>query len=379
MQFANMIYKDIEEVKTFTGGAVNMSVHLDSVKPVMYITAGKHLVGWLGQEQWKEIVTDYETAAGDLVLLLPYVQRPLALLTFFEYAAVGSVQFSEIGMIRMETAETKSAYKYQENGYKDWMLHSGYDMLEEMLLFLQANKAKYQKWATSTAAEKNEELLMNYASEFRAAYSKHLSRYTFECLRPILEDLETFAIEPLIGRPLMDKLKENSKAATLTDPQKALLKILHKALANFTIEQALKRHWVKVVGRDVFQTEKLDSQSYSKESVPKTQAMSTKMLHHDNWGNRHTSNARRYIESNIDDFPEYKEYLNLQLGLAADATDEERAARVKELALLKEYDYSGACSCPSPAECTCDNVEIDHRLTNNYNPPKRKNQGVVRL
>jgi hypothetical protein len=368
-----VLFSDIEQFKEFTGGAVNLSISMESIDPIIHLTAQKHLLDWLGEELWEDLLTGFLSPSTEQIALLPFVQRPLALLACYEYSDVGSVQFSESGIVRMEGEYAKTAYKYQVNAYKNFMLHAGYDSIEALLKFLQKNKVDYPTWATSEGAEKNQELLLNYADQFRRAYGKQLSRYTFECLRPLIEDIEAFAIVPLTGKPLIDALKNAIQTNTLTAPLKKLLRILHKALANFAIEEALKKHWVRIEGANILQEESLEPQSYTKTSSPSTQPVSTGIRFHDAWANRHITEAKNLLETNIDDYPEYAIHLNRLLGLPDAATAEERTLKQEELKWVA--DYEGPCA-PE---------ESDHRLgapcncSTYCNCTKKKRKGVVRL
>lgn len=217
---ATYLFTSITQFKEFVGGGVNVSLSLDSIAPTMYMAAQEHLLPWLGETTWADLVDAVEnnTATADELALLPYVRRPLALLTMYEYTKIGSVQFSEAGMFRTESEDMgmKSPYKYQENEYKNYMRRNGYEALELLLLFLDDRADTYTAWAAEVMPG-HRSLMINYARDFRAVYGKYVDRFTFEVIRPIIQDIETFAIRSTLGDTQYERLKAGILADDLTD------------------------------------------------------------------------------------------------------------------------------------------------------------------
>ncbi len=343
------LFNDITEFKTYIGGAGNASLRLNSLEPIMQIAAEKHLVPWLSSTELQTLVDDFGALDPEYILLLPYVQKPLALLTMYEYAKVGGIQFGENGIFRLETESQKSAYKYQENQFSRFMLESGYDAIERLLNFLDENSTDYPVWTASEAFARHRSLLLNTAVQFREAYTSDLSRYTFEVLRPIIRDIEDFAIKGTIGSELYGILKAGILAANLTTARKALLKVIHNATASFAIEEGMKRQWVQFSGKDIVQNEKLEPQSYQKEASPGMATLNVSTQHAEDWGNRHIVSIKAYLLENIDDFPEYQTYLDEQ------AAEEETSAEAEEFADR----YFLSCGCHTI--CTCSSSSTSNK------------------
>ena len=244
------------------------------------------------------------------------------MLAMYEYAKIGGIQFGENGIFRIEAENQKGAYKYQENQYKDAMLTNGYEALEDMLVFLNANRTDYTTWNTSTEAERSRALFINTAADFRMAYSKYVTRHTFEMLRTIIEDVETFAILPLIGDDQYDALKTAVAGATpLTAAARRLLKVIQKAVAAFTVKEAMQKMWLQVDGSKLVQLERLEPQSYEKDSPPGSNVISLQLYQQDVWANRLLSNIIRILNTHADDYPIYTAYLE-ELAEAEEAEEE---------------------------------------------------------
>lgn len=302
---AHELFDDLADFKKYVGGAVNQSMDMASIEPHIFTAADNHLIEWLGAALYdllKEGIAQEESDPGlteALEDLLPYVKRPLAFLTLHEYAKIGGIQFGESGFIRMENENAKSAYRYQENEYKAYMLENGYNSLEVMLKFLDMHAVDYPTWE---GKEKNRSLFINYASEFRNHYNKQLDRYTFEGLRPLIEDVEYFAIKNSIGDDLYDALKAAIQSNALTSIQKPLVKLIQKAVANFTIKEGVARNWIQVKGGRVIQMEILAEQGYERQGVPIGGPVSLKLRHHELMADRYINEIIRYLNKHQDDF-----------------------------------------------------------------------------
>jgi hypothetical protein len=335
------LFNDITDLKKFVGGAANMSLDLDSLDPTLHLVVSNHIVPWLGQAQWDALLDAWtnDTLSTEEQALLPVVQRPLAMLAMSEYTSIGSVMFTESGFHRKEMAEEglHTAYKYQENNYKDYMLHGGYDMIEEMLKFLEANKADYPDWDSSIAATMHRSLLLNYAADLRLHFSKYVSRYTYEVLRPVLEEVELFAILPLLGATQYESIKDTPDAA-----EQLLIPKLQKAIAHLAVHVGVRRHLVLIKGKSVVQIERLEPQSSEREGVASANSIKAFLQQEEEFANRHLSYIRNYLTENIDDFPLYEAYQD-ELA-AAEAAAEEEAAAAEEITYSKKgpkYDRFG--------------------------------------
>lgn len=341
---ATYIFTDFPQFKAAIGGAINQSVTMASIAPSIEETAYTHLIPWLTEPLWNALVAEVATPTATptststaLNALLPYVRKSLAWLTIFEYSKIGSVMFTEHGMQRAETDNLKSAYKYQETQYRDTARRNGYNALERMLIFMDGHAADYPLWNEHGGLALNRSLLLNYAAEMRAAVSYDIARDTFEVLRPLISDLETFALLPEFGQPFLAQLKAAVLAGTPSTAQKKLLVQVRKVLANFAIAEGMQRLWVQVRNGAVVQVERLEPQSHEKAGVPGQSAMAAMFDKNSEWANRHFSYLRKYLADNIDDFPLYATY---QEELATAAAAEAEAAAAADGTTTGERDAS---------------------------------------
>lgn len=301
-----MLFDTINELKQYVGGGANLSVELDSLEPALQRAKGR-LLTYIDAALFDDLVTNQATPDAAQTALLPYVQRPLALLALYEYAHIGGIQFSESGMMRMETETMKSAYKYQETEYKDWMLRAGYQAIEDMLIFLQANANDYPLWDVGKDA--HNELLLNTAQLTRQYYSTNLDRWTWEHMRPAIADVEQFAIIDTIGQHQFDDLTLGRSQSDLTAAEQKVIKLLQKATAHLAIDEAVARNYVRLQGGNVVQMEQDKEHNGSASAkIAMPEGVNLKVNRAKSHGNRYLNQARMYLDDNTDAFPLYAAY-----------------------------------------------------------------------
>ncbi|MCB0597769.1 MAG: hypothetical protein KDD28_27065 [Phaeodactylibacter sp.] len=311
---ATFLFTDIESLKAVVGGGANMSLELSSIEPGLYAAFHNHLKPWLGTAFFNEIATALEedSLSTEQTALLPYLRRPLGMLGLHEYTKIGGIQFSEGGLFRMEAENYKTAYKYQVTDLKRFYLYNGYEALEHLLTYLEDNESDFSTWAASAGYIRNKALLINSAEDFRKHYSNDINRYSFEYLRSLLEDIDAFAIHPLLGDEQYEELKANILAKNLSAKEQQLVYYLQRAVANFAIKEALRRQWIRLEGRTLVSNEILEPQGYEREGSPTGVQISLAYMRQDEWANRNLSYATKYLADNLSDFPLYSAYLDAQ-------------------------------------------------------------------
>ncbi len=309
---STFLFTDLASLKATVGGGANMSIELASIEPGLYAAWHNHLKPWLSQAFYDEIAAalDADTLTAEQEGLLPHLRRPLGMLGLYEYTKIGGIQFSEAGLFRMEGENYKTAYKYQVTDLKRFYLYNGYEALEHLLSYLEDNEADFPTWQASAGYTRNKALIINSAADFRLHYSNDISRYTFEHLRPVLEDIGAFAIHPLLGDDQYQDLMASILAKDLTEKEEKLLYYLQRAVANFAVKEAIRRNWIRLEGRTLVSIEVLEPQGYEREGAPSANQVSLAYMRQDEWANRNLSYATKYLADNLDDFPLYSAYLD---------------------------------------------------------------------
>lgn len=297
------LFSTVSQFKSQVGGAISTTLELDSIAPVVYDTARRHILPYLGAE-YTNLVTAFDASSlsAAQTALLPFVRKPLALLTMHEYAKVAAIEFGEGGMHRNETETKKSAYRYQEKGYSNYMLEKGYESLELMLKFLSDNAATYTAWAASEESDMHRTPLLNYAADFRRLLNVQCDRWTFECLRPIISEVETAAVEAILPATFWTGYKSRHKGGTLTASEKELRTRIRKAIGHFAYAEATLQHWVQYNSGRIMVMEEFGEQSATNRTMPIQGVGAFHLNAQQLWADRNTAHWRQYILDNPSSF-----------------------------------------------------------------------------
>lgn len=294
------LFTSFADFKTYVGGRVNTSLKLESLEATIYETARRHITPWVGQTFYEYLVAG-SGLSGQETALLPFVKRPLAILTMYEWAKVGAIEVGESGMHRIESDSRKSAYRYQERDYKDDALEKGYNALEILLKYLDTNKATFTTWATSDEGLAHRTPILNYASDFRLITLPDCDRYTFECIRPIISEVEMFGIMKQLPATFWSGFITRHLAGTLTTAEKQLRTYIRQSIAHRSIEEAVKQRWIRIDKGRIAIHEDFGDQRNTNLTMP-TGTGSGLYLSHVVWSDRFTALWMDYIKSNPDEF-----------------------------------------------------------------------------
>jgi hypothetical protein len=310
-------FKSTTELKISAGGAVNASLELASIEPTVRYVAERYLQPWVGKTLLDEceayIASNYTPVDTVKALLLANVQAALAPLSLEEYSKIAAVQMSEAGMFRIESEERRTPYKYQETEWRRSMRAHGFNALERLIQVLEDNKDEelFASWLTE-ARPRAKGLFINSAAELRDVYSSYVDRATFEAIRPIIEDLESFIVKARIGPTEFDRMKGfilNGLPSQDAEIYTTAIRYLQKAIGLAAVNEAMKRHWVTIKESQLVQTEILEPQGYMREGSPSGQSLSTTLLHLDSFSARELSLALDYLAAHPEQFPNYAAFV----------------------------------------------------------------------
>lgn len=294
------LFSNFADFKSYVGGRVNQSVKLESLEATIWETARRHITPWLSESLYNTLVAG-SGLSGAQTALLPYVKRPLALLSMYEYSRSAAVEFGESGMHRIETDNRKSAYRYQERAYQEDALEKGYNALETMLKYLDTNKSDFSDWAASDEGLAHRTPLLNYAADFRLLTMPECDRYTFECIRPIITEVQKFGIERQFPAAFWSGFITRHLAGTLTAEEKQLRMQMRQSIAHRTIEEAVKQRWVRIDRGRVAVHEDFGEQRATNQTMP-TGTGGGLYISHQVWSDRFTALWLDYIKSNPTSF-----------------------------------------------------------------------------
>lgn len=316
------LFNDIDDFKKYV--AVTSNVEMESLAPSISYAIDRYILPALGEAQLNTLETAFNSNTGlaPLTYLLDKVQAALANFAIYEYLPMAEVQITESGVTRTEGTTTKTAYQNQVKTLRQTTLEKAYNYIEALYEFLEFNETSFPQWVSSEAYTKNKKLFINTARDFEKHYPITRGRETFRTLIPAMDDVENFYILPVLGQLFFDYLK--GKIATKTTfpfKEKLALNLIQKATANFTIVEASQQGWVKFVSSGVVSQQQNTSSFEMEERSANNEQFSIKIRKANEIGLKYMDQLKKYLASEIDDFPIYRDDVSVNPIEEDDATD----------------------------------------------------------
>jgi hypothetical protein len=232
----------ITTIQEFTAGVpVNVTSDITLLLPPVATAERKHLVPLLGRAMYKELLDAYQAnnLSTEQAELLQLVQVALANLAYSSYITVAQLQLSNTGITVTSDPNNRTAFQWQINDLRAQLTETGYAALDEVLDYLEEHKTDFPTWAQSDAYTYNKGLLLNNAADFSRYYNIGGSRRTFLALVAIIGREEVFALEPVLSPAFCAALRTEIQTGTVSAATQDVLRLLHPALANLTMSQAI--------------------------------------------------------------------------------------------------------------------------------------------
>ena len=209
-----MFFKNVNEIKAIL--PIGVGNDFNRLKPHIENAENKYIRPLLGLDICNELVLFYETdypdePSEDEILrkqLLDKIQFATIHLAFYVGFDFLNISVTDAGFQRIETERTKGLYKYQEDSLKTFFSETGYNALDDILVFLETNIDSFENYLTS-------ESFNNFITSFlptvkvieKIPYNIHGSRLIFLALQPAIAYYEDTTIRSVLGTEVYDKVK----------------------------------------------------------------------------------------------------------------------------------------------------------------------------
>lgn len=239
------IISTIEELKNYVSATA--SFKFDKIAPHINRTMQGYIKKLLGEDLTEEICTAYESALEVLAAMaapdrakivaegrqytlmpakyqqiMPYLQDAVSNISFMNSLSQMQMSMSESGIRLLVNENSKTAFQWQIDDLKYQLASDGYSALNSLLETLDAHKADFSAWETSDAYADQKKYFVENPDLFNNAYYIANSRITYLTLRYIMQRIEQFEVQRLIGPTLFQKLKTNQKTS-YSDREKILM------------------------------------------------------------------------------------------------------------------------------------------------------------
>lgn len=236
------LIKNIAEVKAVLRiSNLDDDMSLPDMDQAMY----KHIIPVIGNDIVTEITGIYDSGGGTDIQkdLITHIQKPLAAFAYLDNIGIIHATITDRGVARISTAEMPAAFRWEFNEVKSTLEDKALTGMEELLEFLDDNKADFSTWANSVAYKQYYEHLIHNGRDFNKIYPLYQPLRTFHSLRPILNLVEDMYIAPAIGNAFL------SEIITTDNPDanvQAILSLLKKAEAYLTIKHSIESMPVRI-------------------------------------------------------------------------------------------------------------------------------------
>lgn len=306
-----MLFKDTKTLQDYA--EITSAVNFASIKNTLRNVEDWHIVPILGTELYNDLNDAFngtDPLTDEQTDLLEYCRRVIGPLLCYYHAALAEIKFSDAGLRREETQNSKTAFQYQVTNFREACLRSGENATESLLSFLEENKADYSLWTDSSAFANYRSLFIKTGKEFAELFPSHSPYRNYWAMRSKMKDVEEHNIRAAIGNDLYETLKQKDTATEpdFSDAEDKLLEKLKKAIANFTVAFSIPFLSIRIDTNGITVIAASPSSSKDEQSIrtaaPDNQ-LSVLIRSCNDAGQAWLKDAIQYIEDNASDFPDY--------------------------------------------------------------------------
>jgi hypothetical protein len=306
------IISTTEELKQYV--EVAAALKMPTVEPSLRIAERRNLRSCLGEQLFNRLLLSYKDA-GSKVDSMPAVLQELTKLSQAVVANIAmalliprlSVTISDTGISRTESDSKKSAFQYQEVNLRESYLRAGYDGLDDVLNYLEANKDEFPEWVSSPSYLDYKKYFIQSAEQFSASFNIQHSRLAFLSIRYIMKRVEDFQVQDITGKKLFAVLKNEVKSGSVSDANQVLLDgFIKPGVALITIAKGVWERALDISENGVTVSIKgsTDNNELRQSAeINKQQKMADQLLAD---GNEYLSRLGQFLNDNITDYPDFQ-------------------------------------------------------------------------
>lgn len=232
-----MIFSSFDEIKPYI--AANISNQIETIMPYLNM-AVRYVTPFLSQAQWEKLDQDYKDGSTDEAYekLLAKVQPCLVDFAYLIFKDDGAIEMSDMGLTRIETDNHKSAYEWMTLAFAKRRTDNAWWGIQDLIVFLQANKVTYNLWASSEEYDYLKSLFLwnvNLFAKVRPIESMNVLWSLRSAMTHVQEDM----IRKNLGDEFYEELLGESASGSFSVDNKKILRLLYRSVANLSISRGL--------------------------------------------------------------------------------------------------------------------------------------------
>ncbi len=315
MFFKPTLNAKLEEIRHYL--PVSSATSFSNISPFIQAAETQFILPLLGQDLYELTKRFYESEPGAVegvpeaavpkyTLFVEHIQSSLINLTYWSAFDFMNTLMNDAGFHRQESDTEKSLFKYQEESLKAGFKNNGFDGLDTMLAFLEANLADFPLFSRSVNFTERRSMIIPNTATFNRIFNINNSRLVFLKVARFMTQTEDFEIQAALGTALYDRVKTEILKDTPDEKIVRLVPYLQKPIAHLSIAKASFQLGINVNDKGLF----FESQDSTMQNSTKLSPLSDQQY----WllarasegaGLAYLDSLRGFLAFNASDYPEY--------------------------------------------------------------------------
>ena len=308
------LFTNIETELKLYAPAASLGLNMLSIAPSRDYIERNYIKKELGKEQYDALAAAYDDSiaspsptamSASEQALWQAVMAALGPLTLWHYAAANVAEINDKGQAERNAEDAAPARLWVSNLQRDTLYDQGMKELDNLLAFLDENKADYPDWVSGTGYAGLKSNLVQTTENFDEHVSIGCSRKLFKMLRPNIKKVEYITIRKALGEDFYNRLIEGLQNDDLTAGETIVLNklipaVAHMAIADTTLPVQL--------GRDgVFYLNSNTGNDTKNQTAPDESVWANMKREHAAAGKQYLNEALDYLNKNATAqvYPEY--------------------------------------------------------------------------
>jgi len=295
-----------EDLKNYV--SVSIGLEIETLNPYLEQVERDYLKPLIGTDTYDQIAAGTSSSGGDINELTKITKLAVADLALWKWTdSIGPVSISSKGIQRIESSSMKSAYKYQEVAVIEAFKIGGFNGLDAILEYLEANIDKYPDFENSENYTVFKQYFIRSATDFNKYFFINSSRLVFLKVQSFIQQVEDFDILQLIGQELFDEAKAEYQLNDYTGKNEELVAHIQKAIPPMTIYRGLTELHFNIADKRLFFVSSYSDASREQRSAVSLNDLQAMARSAQKTAQAYLETIRKYLADNIDDFPLYED------------------------------------------------------------------------
>lgn len=295
------LFKTIADIQKYL--SIDTNSKYEQILPYIKQAESQILIPALSKAEYDSLHSAYQAVSDETTLttaqknLLDKCRLVVAPFGLMFWTPIGQLRIDANGIRIVNTDTHKTAFQWQIEDAKKALADMGYQAVEDLLVFLEENKATYTSWAASANYAELNKLVISSATEFEKYFPINNSRRTFIALKSAIKKAEDFYMKSYLGEDLFDEVKGELEDNDLSADNEALMPYLRPAIAHMAVQMGITEHMLAITPEGVITPVSFAQQlkAFMPADVAKLDALKNRAEQH---GLKYLTDLKNYLNKN---------------------------------------------------------------------------------